>query len=62
MLGGVLSRLTSWDDFGDVWFSRLQSEAEARSLGWRRSPWQAEPLAAGVRPFYITQENGNKGA
>ncbi len=53
MLAGVLSRVTSWDDFGDVCFSRLQSEPEARFSGWRHSPQQAESLAAAVRPFLI---------
>jgi len=48
MFVGVLSRLTSWDDLGDTWFSWLSGELEARTSGWRRSPWQAESLAAAV--------------
>jgi len=47
VLGGVLSRLTAWDDLGDVCFSRLQGEPEARTLAAgvphsRRNPWQPQ--------------------
>ena len=49
VFAGVLSRLTAWDDLGDVCFSRLQGEPEARNLAEgvphsRRNPWQPQAV------------------